>query len=46
MRLVSLLFLYRKDDDIGDFNAFFPRHSQYLAFFLDDSGLGGHGDKE
>jgi len=37
-----------EDDDnehVGDFDAFFPEHSQYLAFSFDGGGLGGLGDK-
>jgi len=36
------------DDDkhIGDFDAFSPGHSQYLAFFFDGGGHGELGDKE
>jgi len=33
------------DEHVGDFNAFFPGHSQYLAFSFDGGGLGGLGDK-
>jgi len=33
------------DEHIGDFDVFSPKHSQYLAFFFDDDGLGGLEDK-
>ena len=33
------------EEHVGDFDAFSSRHSQYLAFSLDDGGLSGPGDK-
>jgi len=34
------------DEHVGDFDAFSPGHSQYLAFSFDGDGLGGLGNKE
>ena len=31
------------DEHVGDFDAFSPGHSQYLAFFFDNGGLGDNG---
>ena len=33
------------EEHVGDCDAFSPGHSQYLAFSLNDGGLGGPGDK-
>jgi len=33
------------DEHVGDFNAFSPGHSQYLAFSFDGGGFDGLGDK-
>ena len=33
------------DEHVGDFDAFSPEHSQYLAFSFDGGGLGWLGDK-
>ena len=33
------------DEDIGDFGAFSPGHSQYLTLSFDGGGLGRPGDK-
>jgi len=45
--LYDLYFDGIDDDDehVGDFDAFSPGHSQYLAFSFDGGELGGLGDK-
>ena len=37
--------IVNNDEHVGDFDAFSPRHSQYLTFSFDGDGFGGFGNK-